>query len=101
MAPKKNGKLTFNLQSDRKAVEELKAIAFADMGNCVAVEPDGRLRLRQEVLADPVKMQAVEHLELKENGGFSIRLRDKAGLLGELLAQAKTVKRLNRRRMSL
>lgn len=83
MAPKKAGKLTLNFQPQRKTVEELKAIAFADMGDYVQTGPDGRLQLRQEALADPAKMKAVEYLEQTEHG-FKIRLRDKLAALKEL-----------------
>lgn len=84
MAPKKTGKLTSNFQSDREAVEVLKAIAFADMGDYIKQGPDGRLQLRQETLADPVKMKAVEYLEQTEHG-FKIKLRDSVEALEALL----------------
>lgn len=84
MASKKTGKLTFNFQSDREAVEVLKAIAFADMGDYIKAGPDGLMQLRPEALADPVKRLAIAHLELRENGGFSIQLHDKLAALREL-----------------
>jgi hypothetical protein len=71
------------------AIEDLKAVAFADMGDYVEFGPGGRLKLRPEALADPVKMKAVEHPELKENGGFSVRLRDKIPALAALAAHLK------------
>lgn len=75
MAPKK---------TDREAVAVLKAIAFADMGDYIKPGPDGGMRLRPEALADPLKMKAVEYLEIGEHGNFKIRLHDKLAALKEL-----------------
>ena len=70
---------------EEQALRTLEAIAFANLGDYIELAPDGQCRLRQEALADPQKMLAVEYVEQAEHG-FKIKLGDKVAALEALLA---------------